>query len=229
MQKREWGAESNGKLPPLFIPGKTTTLVPKSAVEDLPLGKIPAFVPRIKKFSLKKRLNSPPFSFPNFTLRLLSHIPAFCRRRQRLRHRHRPVGFHIHRHAGTVGQFVFFSDRREMCPHINRRYLLGLMFLRRRHRKRAREYRVHPLLTVRYMEGSFYTLFVKLRNHDSKFYNYFCISIHTFDFLVDRVTNSVLLFFLILVKKLLFQKCINFSPSLLFFYFVFKTISGFVP
>ena len=72
------------------------------------------------------------------------------------------------------------------------------------------------------MEGSFYSLLEKLRNHDSKFYNYFRKSIHTFDFLVDRVTNSVLLFFLTLVKKLFFQKYINFSPSILLFYFVFK-------
>ena len=37
MRKREWGAESNGKLPQLFIPSKTATLVPEFAVEDLPL------------------------------------------------------------------------------------------------------------------------------------------------------------------------------------------------
>ena len=36
MLKREWGAGSNGKLPHLFIPGKTAALVPESAVEDLP-------------------------------------------------------------------------------------------------------------------------------------------------------------------------------------------------
>ena len=36
MLKREWGAESNGKLPHLFILGKTAALVPKFAVEDLP-------------------------------------------------------------------------------------------------------------------------------------------------------------------------------------------------
>ena len=118
------------------------------------------------------------------SLRLLSHTPAFCRRRQRLRHRHRPVGFHTHRHCRNR-RFVFFSDRREMC-HINRRYLLGLIYLRRRYRKRAREYWVHPLLTLRYMEGSFYILFKKLRYHDSKFYNYFLMSIHTSDFLVDQ-------------------------------------------
>ena len=34
--KREWGAESNGKLPHLFIPGKTSALVPEFEVEDLP-------------------------------------------------------------------------------------------------------------------------------------------------------------------------------------------------
>ena len=39
MLKREWGAESNGKLPHLFIPGKTEPLVPEFAVEDLPLGR----------------------------------------------------------------------------------------------------------------------------------------------------------------------------------------------
>ena len=36
MLKREWGAESNGKLPHLNIPGKTAALVPEFAMEDLP-------------------------------------------------------------------------------------------------------------------------------------------------------------------------------------------------
>ena len=34
--KGEWDAESNGKLPQLFIPGKTAALVHEFAVEDLP-------------------------------------------------------------------------------------------------------------------------------------------------------------------------------------------------
>ena len=37
--KREWGVESNGKLPHLLISGKTTALVPEFAVKDLPLGR----------------------------------------------------------------------------------------------------------------------------------------------------------------------------------------------
>ena len=36
MLKREWGAESNGKLRHLMIPGKTAVLIPEFAVEDLP-------------------------------------------------------------------------------------------------------------------------------------------------------------------------------------------------
>ena len=35
MPKREWGEESNGKLPHLFIPSKTAILVPEFAVEGL--------------------------------------------------------------------------------------------------------------------------------------------------------------------------------------------------
>ena len=47
MLKREWGAESNGKLPYLFNPSKTATLVPEFAVEDLPLGRTAPLVPEI--------------------------------------------------------------------------------------------------------------------------------------------------------------------------------------
>ena len=45
MLKRNWGAESNGKLPHLFIPSKIATLVSGFAVEDLPLDKTAALVP----------------------------------------------------------------------------------------------------------------------------------------------------------------------------------------
>ena len=45
MLRREWGEESNGKLPHLFIPSETATLVPEFAVEDLLLGRTAALVP----------------------------------------------------------------------------------------------------------------------------------------------------------------------------------------
>ena len=44
MLKIERGAERNGKLPHLFIPGKTATLVNEFAVEDLPLGRTATLV-----------------------------------------------------------------------------------------------------------------------------------------------------------------------------------------
>ena len=50
MLRREWGAESNGKLPHLFIPNKTSTLVPEFAMEDLPLGRTAAWV---REFAVK--------------------------------------------------------------------------------------------------------------------------------------------------------------------------------
>ena len=40
MLKRDCGAESNGKLPHLFIPSKIVILVPEFAVEDLPSGEL---------------------------------------------------------------------------------------------------------------------------------------------------------------------------------------------
>ena len=41
----EWGAESNGKLPHLFIPSKTANLVPEFSVKDLPLDRTATLVP----------------------------------------------------------------------------------------------------------------------------------------------------------------------------------------
>ena len=58
MLKREWGAESNGKLPHLFILSKTATQVPEFAMEDLPLGSITALMPEfaVKDLPLSRTL-----------------------------------------------------------------------------------------------------------------------------------------------------------------------------
>ena len=45
MLKREWGAESDGNLPHLFIPGKPAILVPEFAVEGLHLDRTATLVP----------------------------------------------------------------------------------------------------------------------------------------------------------------------------------------
>ena len=49
MLKREWGAESNGKLPHLSIPGKTAALVPEFAVEDLPYAELQTYFLRLQR------------------------------------------------------------------------------------------------------------------------------------------------------------------------------------
>ena len=43
--EKRGGAESNGKLPYLFIPSKTATLVPEFPVEDLPLSRTATLIP----------------------------------------------------------------------------------------------------------------------------------------------------------------------------------------
>ena len=53
MLKREWGAESKGKLPHLFIPSNTAAWIPKFAVEDLPFGRTAALDP---EFAVKDLL-----------------------------------------------------------------------------------------------------------------------------------------------------------------------------
>ena len=47
------GAKSNGKLPHLFFPRNTATLIPEFVVEDLPLGRTAALVP---EFAVKDLL-----------------------------------------------------------------------------------------------------------------------------------------------------------------------------
>ena len=64
MLKREWGAESNEKLPHLFILSKTATVVPEFAIEDLPLCRTAAFISEI---AVKKP------SLGHYTVMILKH------------------------------------------------------------------------------------------------------------------------------------------------------------
>ena len=48
MLKREWGAESYGKLLHLFIPGITAALVPEFAVEDMPSAELQPWFLRLQ-------------------------------------------------------------------------------------------------------------------------------------------------------------------------------------
>jgi len=60
-----------------------------------------------------------------------------------------------------------------------------------RYKKQRRRYHVHPVIIDRPMEGEFCTLFSKLREHDSKFFDYFKMSIQSFDELLAKLEDSL--------------------------------------
>ncbi|CAH1997214.1 unnamed protein product [Acanthoscelides obtectus] len=72
-------------------------------------------------------------------------------------------------------------------------FLLYLLYLRKKkcREKRRRRYWVHPILSQKYVEGAFYTMFEKLREHDEKFFNYFRMSTATFDYLLEKLSCSL--------------------------------------
>jgi hypothetical protein len=62
------------------------------------------------------------------------------------------------------GQFDFERCIRNMFVHRNRKRKLSVfLYHRRKYKKRERQYWIHPNLPLRYLEGSFYTLFEKLK------------------------------------------------------------------
>jgi hypothetical protein len=50
---------------------------------------------------------------------------------------------------------------------------------------------VHPILTARYVEGAFYTLFEKLIDDERKFFNYFRMSFSTFTLILDKLSDVI--------------------------------------
>lgn len=73
----------------------------------------------------------------------------------------------------------------------NKLYLLYLLYLRRKKQNKQRMLWVHPILKVRYLEGTYYTLFEKLSNDPNKFFNYFRMSKNTFDYILSNIINKI--------------------------------------
>lgn len=69
-----------------------------------------------------------------------------------------------------------------VCAYYLRKHL-------KRHKKRIRRYHVHPVIVDRLIEGEFITLFSKLREHESKFFEYFRMSIKSFDELLAKLED----------------------------------------
>ncbi|KAL4112615.1 hypothetical protein QTP88_016366 [Uroleucon formosanum] len=63
--------------------------------------------------------------------------------------------------------------------------------IRRRRQKEERKYWVHPILKTRLSSSQYITLYPKLRDHDEKFFNYFRMSIESFDDLLDLIKNEL--------------------------------------
>ncbi|CAG9135462.1 unnamed protein product [Plutella xylostella] len=71
-----------------------------------------------------------------------------------------------------------------MAYYNRKLYLLYLLYLRCKKRSVHRQYWIHPIVEARYSEGACYTLFSKLQNAPSKFFNYFRMSESTFNYLL---------------------------------------------
>lgn len=61
----------------------------------------------------------------------------------------------------------------------------------KRRRQRQREYWVHPILRDRLTHGSFVTLYPKLRQYGPKFFNYFRMSVKSFDELLSIIKADI--------------------------------------
>lgn len=59
-------------------------------------------------------------------------------------------------------------------------------------RRRQRRWWVHPVIDDRLTIGSFVTLYPKLREHPNKFFNYFRMSVTSFDELLSLVKDDLL-------------------------------------
>lgn len=63
--------------------------------------------------------------------------------------------------------------------------------MRRLRQMRERKYWVHPILKTRLSDSLYVTLYPKLREHDEKFFNYFRMSIKSFDGLLEIIIDSI--------------------------------------
>lgn len=72
-----------------------------------------------------------------------------------------------------------------------KRMLLIMIWHHRRKLRRTRKFWVHPLLEKRQLLGEFVTLFHDMRENSSKFFNYFRMSIGSFDELCAKLQDDL--------------------------------------
>ena len=79
MLKKEWGAEGKGKLPHLFIPSKTATLVHEFAMENLLLDRIATLGPTfaVKDLPLGRILDDDDYDYDEIYIYIRIYIYSF--------------------------------------------------------------------------------------------------------------------------------------------------------
>ena len=70
-------------------------------------------------------------------------------------------------------------------------FLFLFLLYRRRKRRRKRLHLIHPIIKKREEFGAFYTLFGELRDYANKFFNYFRMSLSSFDEMQHRLKESL--------------------------------------
>lgn len=68
---------------------------------------------------------------------------------------------------------------------------VACLIIKRKHNKYKKRLWVHPLLAVRHLKGAFVTLYSSLREDERKFFNYFRMSINSFDELHRKLEESL--------------------------------------
>lgn len=91
---------------------------------------------------------------------------------------------------------IFFFLLMETLNDLEAVCVTYALYRRHKHQnalKRKRNHWVHPLNLKRVNEGQFQVLFMALREHPEKFFDYFRMSIIYFDTLVNNFTNTLFL------------------------------------
>jgi hypothetical protein len=69
--------------------------------------------------------------------------------------------------------------------------LPGLQHKKLKKKKRKHKFWMHPLINSRQERDMSYTVFNGLRNDGSEFFNYFRMSVFSFDELIQRIRNDI--------------------------------------
>jgi len=88
---------------------------------------------------------------------------------------------------GTTSLRLDFEDDTDLRPDFEDDFLLAITFLLSQKNKKRHRYWVHPLNTQRLTESQFYVKRIKLRAHPDKFFDYYRMTVKSFDELFDKI------------------------------------------